>query len=238
MDFTSTSLLSFHEVNNNQKQSHVKKTFLILAMIFGVVAAQARQLPTPTSLFDNSHVEFKYYGFYGIVEYTHMFNFANESPQYLNPSTGTVVTFVDKYHLNGITAIAGWQWRKESAIGLGFSYFSDPQSSFSQIPVFIEFRSHFLRSRITPFTSVQVGYSIPFGSKNSIEEYTRIDEGGITFGITAGARFAITPKLGINLYAGYQMIHLNSVERGFNMVASTKMSELYDNLRFGIGVNF
>ena len=123
-------------------------------------------------------------------------------------------------------------------IGIGFSYLNDAEGSFSQIPVFLEFRSHFLRSRITPFSVVQLGYSIPFGSKNSAEEYTRIDEGGITFALSAGARYAISQKLALNLYVGYQMIQLNSVERGFNLVAATKMPELYHNVKFGLGINF
>ena len=118
------------------------------------------------------------------------------------------------------------------------SYLNDAVGSFSQIPVFLEFRSHFLRNRITPFTSVQLGYSIPFGSKNNVAEYTRIDEGGITFGLEVGARFAISRKLGLNIYVGYQMIQNRSVERGFNEVAASRFPELYDNLKFGIGVNF
>lgn len=216
----------------------MKKPFLLLALLSILPFAKADQLPTPTSLSEIPHVEFKYYGFYGVVDYTFMTNFSHESPQYLNPATGQLEGFVDKYTLNGITAVAGWQWRKESAIGIGFSYLNDAEGSFSQIPVFLEFRSHFLRSRITPFSVVQLGYSIPFGSKNSAEEYTRIDEGGITFALSAGARYAISQKLALNLYVGYQMIQLNSVERGFNLVAATRMPELYHNVKFGLGINF
>lgn len=184
------------------------------------------------------HVEFKYYGFYCVVDYTHMLCLTNFSGQYMNPVTGQIIGFYDNYNLNGVTAVAGWQFRKETALGLGFSYLNDPMKSFSQIPLFVEFRSHYMRSRITPFTTVQLGYTIPFGSKNAVSEYTRIAEGGITFAFSVGARFAIKQKLGINIYAGYQLIHLNSVERGFNDVACTSMSELYDNIKFGLGVNF
>lgn len=216
----------------------MKKTVLLLALLFATVLSYAEQPPMPAPQEGSPHIEFKYYGFYGVVEYTHMGNFKHESGLYMNPANGKIVNAVDQYGLNGITAVAGWQWRKESGIGIGFSYLNDASGSFSQIPVFIEFRSHYLRNRITPFSTVQLGYSIPFGSKNSAEEYTRIDEGGITFGLQAGARFAISQKLGLNVYVGYQMIHNNSVERGFNHVAATIMPELYHHYKFGLGINF
>ena len=187
---------------------------------------------------DPKHVEFKYYGFYCVIDYTHMMCLSHQTGQYLDPSSGSIVYTNDKYNLNGISGVVGWQWRKESALGVGFSYLNDASGSFSQIPVFVEFRSHFLRNRVTPFTAVQLGYSIPFGTKNKVAEYTKIDEGGITFGIQAGARFAISPKLGINIYAGYQLIHINSLERGFNEVATSRSSELFNNIKFGLGVNF
>lgn len=216
----------------------MKKTILLLSLLTLVAVAQAERLSSNALQGNPPHVEFKYYGFYCVVDYTFMGALTNESMQYLNPTTGAVEGFVDNYVLNGITAVAGWQWRKESAIGIGFSYLNDASGSFSQIPVFVEFRSHFLRNRITPFTAVQMGYSIPFGSKNAEANYTRIEEGGVTFGLSVGARFAISPKFAINLYGGYQLIQCNSVERGFNSVAATRLPELYHHYKFGLGVNF
>ena len=203
----------------------MKKTILLLLLLTATAATRAGQAPSPQSL--PPHVEFKYYGFYSVIDYTFMTN--------LNTTHGE---YVDKYTLNGLTAVAGWQWRRQSGIGIGFSYLNDGNASFSQIPVFVEFRSHFLRNRITPFTAIQLGYSIPFGSKNAAVDYTRIEEGGITAGLSVGARFAITQKIGLNLYAGYQLIQNNSVERGFNSVAATRLPELYHNVKFGLGVNF
>lgn len=226
----------------------MKKFFFSLLLLVGLSAraavvpvtepapAQQPGFMAPARTMD--HIEFKYYGFYCVVDYTNMFCFTHFSGQYMEPNTGQIIGFHDNYQLNGVTAVAGWQWRKETALGLGFSYLNDPMKSFSQIPVFLEFRSHFLRSRITPFTSIQLGYTIPFGSKNLAEEYTRIDRGGIMFAFNIGGRFAIRPKFGINIYVGYQLVNLDSVERGFGGVASTRMSELYDNIRFGLGVNF
>lgn len=212
------------------------RNILLPLLLVVSIAAKAAEPPAPVPA--PQHVEFKYYGFYSVIDITHMFCLTNFSGQYQDPTTGMIVGFHDNYNLTGITAVAGWQWRKETALGLGFAYLNDPMNSFSQIPIFVEFRSHFFRSRITPFTCLQIGYSVPFGSKNPVVEYTRIEQGGITFAISVGARFAIKQKFGINLFAGYQMIQLNSVERGFNGVAVTRMPELYDNIKFGLGVNF
>ena len=203
----------------------MKKTILLLSLITLGLSVHANKVPSPQSL--PPHIEFKYYGFYSVIDYTFMMNLNKVHGEYL-----------DEYMLNGITAVAGWQWRKESAVGIGFSYLNDANGSFSQIPVFVEFRSHFLRSRITPFTVIQLGYSIPFGSKNAAVDYTRIEEGGITAGFSIGARFAIKQRFGLNIYAGYQLIQNNSVERGFNSVAATRLPELYHNVKFGLGVNF
>lgn len=215
----------------------MKRTLLILACIaaFSFAKAEGFSLnsPAPTP----PHLEFKYYGFYGVVEYTGMWYGEHEKASYMDPS-GTMHYYVDQYMLNGFSAVAGFQLRKESGFGIGVSYLSDPEKSFSQIPVYLEFRSHYTRSRVAPFTTLLVGWSFPAGSRNYGVEYTKINEGGMTAGVSAGIRIAFTQKLGMNLYCGYQLIQFNSVERGFNQVASTKLPELYHNLKFGVGINF
>ncbi len=215
----------------------MKKKILLLSLLAVSVGLRADGLPSATQLMTPPHLEFKYYGFYGVVDYTFMTNLNQEHGGYMDLN-GVKHNYTDKYTLNGLTAVVGWMWRKESAIGLGFSYLNDANASFSQIPVFVEFRTHYTRNRLTPFSTVQLGYSIPFGSKNSDTDYTRIEEGGITAGISAGIRFALRQKVALNLYVGYQMIQLKSVERGFDMVAATRLPELYHNIKFGLGVNF
>lgn len=195
------------------------------------------------------HVEFKYYGFYGIVDFSYMMNLNDntEMSHLLSP---------DKYSMMGITAIAGFQWRQQAAVGMGFSYLDDPSGSFSQVPVFLEYRCYFLRSRFTPYVAGQIGWSIPLGTVNggdaagvmdrngvpdSVDlghEYIKINKGGITFGVEAGGRVAIRPKFGINIYVGYQMISLREVERGYDAVAATRMPELYHHFKAGIGFCF
>lgn len=195
------------------------------------------------------HVEFKYYGFYGIVDYTYMMNL-NDNAEMSNLSKA------DKFSLSGVTAIAGFQWRQQAAMGVGFSYLSDPSGSFSQIPVFLEYRCHFLRNRLTPYVAAQLGWSIPMGTVNSGtavgqmnrgtvpdsvnlgHEYIKINKGGITFGLEVGGRVAIRPKFGVNFFVGYQMISLREVERGYDDLAATRLPELYHNFKAGVGFCF
>ena len=214
----------------------MKRATLLIVLSALVGLARAGQPPMPHAMQD--HIEFKSYGFYSVINYTYMHAFTNESGQYMNPLTGQIIYAVDNYALNGLTAVAGWMWRTESAVGVGFSYLNDAEGSFSQIPVFLEYRAHFLHNRLTPFCAAQIGYSIPFGSKNKAEDYTRIDEGGVTFGFEVGLRLAVKQKIGLNIYAGYQLINCNSVERGFDQVAVSRFSELYEHYKFGVGINF
>ncbi len=152
------------------------------------------------------HVEFKYYGFYGIVDFCYFTNF-NDNAEMSN------LAVKDKFSLMGLTAIAGFQWRHTSALGLGFSYLNDQTGSFSQIPVFLDYRCHFLRNRVTPYIAGQLGWSIPLHTVNSGNNWIKINKGGVAFGTEVGARIAINPRFGINVYVGYQLIHLREVER-------------------------
>ena len=194
-------------------------------MFAAVLNAQGGVLPTPQA--QPPHIEFKYYGFYSVVDYTMM--------MCLNTKHGD---YVDDFMLNGVTAAVGWQWRKESGVGVGFSYLNDFDGAFSQIPIFVEFRSHYTRNRLTPFTVIQLGYTVPFGSQNSTQNYTKIDKGGITMGLSGGIRFAFKPKVGMNLYVGYQMLQSKLVERGDEIAQATKLPELYHCFKAGLGINF
>lgn len=173
------------------------------------------------------HVEMRGRGFYAVVDYIFMTNLNKEHDVY-----------TDSYVLNGITAVAGWQWRTESAVGLGFSYLYDGTGSFTQIPVFMEFRTYYSHNRFVPFTAIQLGYSVPFGSQNDVPNYTKIIDGGLTVGLDLGMRLAFTPKVGMNFFVGYQMIQNKNVERGVNSQVATRLPELYHNVKAGIGFNF
>lgn len=183
----------------------------------------------------SQHTEFRYYGIYGIVDLCYWMNIAPVHDAL--PEEG-FAGYDDAYALMGFTASAGFQWRKESAVGIGFSFLNDMNGSFSQIPVFFEYRSHFTRNRLTPYSSIQLGYSVPFGSSNEGPDYVKINKGGLTFGVEGGARFAFSRFFAMNLGVGYQLIQCQEVERGTNGIPGTRMPELYHNLKVNIGFNF
>ena len=110
----------------------MKKALLLLAAVATLTAAQAQ------------HIESFWHGLYGVAGYDFSTN--------INKTA-----FSDKATFHGFYAVGGWQIRKESGIGLGVEFLKDPSGAFTQLPVFIEVRSHYLRSRISPFTSVFVG---------------------------------------------------------------------------------
>lgn|SRR5574344_853927 len=209
----------------------MKKLVLFVAALASLSVAFASDGNTSLLLSKSSvqppHVEYKYYGFYGIVDYTSLINLSVNHDEYK-----------DVYSLSGFTAVAGFQWRKESAIGVGFSYLNDASGSFSQIPIFLEFRSHYLRNRLTPYSAIQLGYSIPMGTVNPGTTYTKIEEGGITAGLEAGGRVAISRTFGVHLAVGYQLIQSRSVLRGEDGVDATRLPELYHHFKFCVGLNF
>lgn len=169
------------------------------------------------------HIEYKWHGIYGVVDYAYMTN--------VNPQS-------DKTSLNGFSGICGFQFRKESGIGLGISYVSDPAGAFTQLPIFVELRSHYLESRLTPFTAIQAGYTIPSKTSNGGSEAITIQEGGVTFAFIAGGRFAITRTFGVNLYVGYHLMFMNQVERCHYGQLAENMPTLFHNVKFGMGFNF
>lgn len=191
----------------------MKKIILLLAAVVGLMAAQAQ------------HVEFKWHRCYGVAGYDFTTN--------LNKTDWN-----DKATFNGFYAVGGWQIRKESGIGLGVEYLRDASGAFSQMPVFIEVRSHYLRNRVTPFSSAYVGYSIPLGSSSGGEDAIQIAKGGPTWGLSVGARYAFSRKIGINAFIGYQGIYMGSVERKKDGQLDNNRPLLLQNFKVGVGFNF
>ncbi|MCQ2294892.1 MAG: hypothetical protein MJZ67_04490 [Bacteroidales bacterium] len=191
----------------------MKKFFLLVVAMVGLMAAQAQ------------HVEFKWHRMYGVAGYE------------FNTNINTT-NFNDKVTLHGIYAVGGWQIRKESGIGIGASYMFDPTGAFTQLPVFMEVRSHYLRNRITPFTTFQVGYSIPLGTSSTGDNRITIAKGGPTWGFNVGARFAYTRKMGFSAYLGYQGIFLQRVDRYEDSQLAYGEPLLLHNFKFGVGFHF
>lgn len=149
------------------------------------------------------HIEFRWRGIYFVGDGSYVMNF-NRSP---NESglADTVSGFMPS--LSG-----GFQFRKEAAVGLGFAYLADPTGAFTQLPLFVELRSHFMRSRLTPYTVLQVGYSLPVGA-SSEPPVTKIEEGGLYLGFEVGGRYAFNRTVALGLHASYRMLQSNVVSR-------------------------
>ena len=67
-----------------------------------------------------------------------------------------------------------------------------------------------LRSQLTPFSTVYVGYSFPLGSTSGGENAIKINEGGVIWGLNAGVRYAFNRNLAVNAYVGYMGMHLET----------------------------
>ena len=179
----------------------MKKVILLAVAVFAMMTAQAQR-----------HVEFKWHRWYGVAGYDFSTN--------INKTR-----FEDKATFHGVYAIGGWQIRKESGVGLGVEFLKDPTGAFNQLPVFIELRSHYLRS-------------IPLGSSSGGENAIKIKTGGAIWGVNVGARYAITRTFAVSAFVGYQGIFMGSVERKFEGILANNGPLLLHNLKAGVGFNF
>ena len=166
----------------------MKKYLLIFVAMCGMASMATAQ----------SHIEYKWRGFYSVVDYSYMFN--------LTRATDTVSA-----HMLGFSA--GFQFRKETAVGGGVYYVADPTGAFTQLPIFVELRSHFMRSQLTPYTVLQAGYSLAVGSSSQEAPYIKIDEGGLYFSFEVGARYAIDRSFAVGAHLGYKLLQSNTVTR-------------------------
>lgn len=186
-----------------------------LLYLYGTAAAQR-------------HIEFRWRGLYLVGDASYVFNINRSVDK--GGAADTVSAFMPSFS-------CGFQFRKEAAVGVGFSYLADPSGAFRQLPIFVELRSHFMRSRITPYTVLQVGYTLPVGA-SSEPPVTKIDEGGMFFGLEAGARYAISRSTALGLHLSYKFLHSNNVQRdNFTWAESKGLQLIGGGLSFYFGSN-
>lgn len=193
----------------------MKKTILVavaLLCLCGTAVAQR-------------HIEFRWHGLYCVGDVSYAFN-VNRGPNDLGIGD-TVSGFMPSFS-------AGYQFRKEAAVGLGFSYLADPTGGFTQLPLFFELRSHFSRAQLTPYTVLQVGYSLPLGS-SSEPPSVKIEEGGLYLGLEVGGRYAFSRSFALGVHGGYKLLYSNKVQRtdALNMPILTESVAL-SMLSFGV----
>ena len=147
------------------------------------------------------HIEYKWRGFYSVVDGGYLYNL-NRTPG-INGCADT---------LSGawMGLSAGFQFRKEAGVGAGFAYVYDPNGSYTQLPVFVELRSHLMRSRLTPYVAVQGGYSLPVGASSPT---VKITKGGLYFGAEFGGRYAIDRGFAIGAHIGYKFLNAAELTR-------------------------
>ncbi|MBP5562917.1 MAG: hypothetical protein J6X51_02650 [Bacteroidales bacterium] len=150
------------------------------------------------------HIEFRWHGLYCVGDASFAFN-VNRSADEVTGIGDTVAGFMPSIS-------AGYQFRKGAAVGLGFSYLADPTGAFTQLPVFFELRSHFSRAQLTPYSVLQIGYTLPLGS-SSEPPSTKIEEGGLYLGLEVGGRYAFSRSFALGLHGGYKLLYSNKVQR-------------------------
>jgi opacity protein-like surface antigen len=150
------------------------------------------------------HIEYKWRGVYVVVDGSYVMNLNRA------PNTANGISVADTMSGYALGVSGGFQFRKEAGVGLGITYIADPTGAFTQMPVYAELRSHFMRSRLTPFAVLQLGYTLPLGASSP---KTKIENGGVYFGVQFGGRYAIDRGFAIGLHVGYKMLNMSEVSR-------------------------
>ena len=172
-----------------------KIVIAIVAIVSLCGAAQAQR-----------HIEFRWLGIYLVGDMAYGAN--------LNRSVDEFALVGDTLSAFMPTISGGFQFRKEAGVGLGFSYVADPTGAYTQLPLFVELRSHYTRAQLTPYTALQVGYTLPLGSSSAATPVSStIEEGGLYVGIEVGARYAFTRSTAIAAHLTYRLLQSNKVSR-------------------------
>lgn len=176
------------------------------------------------------HVEFRWHGAYLVGDASYGFNL-NRTQEDDDTIASTLNAFMP-----GLSV--GYQFRKEAGVGLGFNYVADPTGAYTQMPVFLELRSHFLRSQLTPYCAMQVGYTLPLGTSSEPDPVsTKIEEGGLYFGLEVGARYAINRFMAVAGHVGYRLLQSNDVSRS-NMEGTSILATPISLHVLNFGVSF
>ena len=169
------------------------------------------------------HVEYKWRGLYSEV----------------NLAMGKVVSKdYNDVSFKEYSASFGFYTRKECGFGIGASYLHDANGGYTQLPFYVELRSHFLMYRLTPFTALQVGYTFPLGESSGGPNAITIDKGGAYFAVNLGLMVALSHQTAVDVYAGYQMLNLAKVtfkEHGKDIRYDPVLMHV---VRVGVGLNF
>lgn len=193
----------------------MKKIVVLLTLLASFAVAQAQ------------HIEFKWRGPYVVLDYSYSMTFGHPEAS-LYPEFAT--------HFAGLTGSVGFQFRRAAAAGVNVSYLSDASGCFNQMPVMLEFRSHLMTSRFTPYLTCGMGYTIPLNNDGG--KAFKMKKGGVAAGVTVGGRFAVSRKFGLNLGLSYQLLSMRQVNR-YDAIGLCGMEpELLHIAKISAGFNF
>lgn len=152
------------------------------------------------------HIEFRWHGVYIAGDASYGINLNRTVDEF-----DTIANVLNAF-MPGISV--GYNIRKETGVGVGFNYVADPTGAYTQLPVFAELRSHFLRSQLTPYSVLQVGYCFPLGTSSEPDPVgSEIVDGGLYLGIEAGVRYALSRTTAVAGHVGYRLLQANKVLR-------------------------
>ena len=191
---------------------------LLVALLLASAAVRAQ-----------GRVEFKWYGLYTVLDYSYAINLNNNVPR---------IGEDGQMSFSEITGVVGFQLRKETGIGLGFTCLLDPADGYTQMPMYVELRSHYLRSRMTPFTVLKLGYAMPLGESSVGNDAICINRGGVFMGAEIGGRYTISSSFAVNFHVGYQMILMSEVEYYHNNMLAQREPVQFHVVHAGAGINF
>lgn len=135
------------------------------------------------------------------------------------------VVGVGSYAIDRVSFLTshGYQFNPYFYLGAGFglNYYHSMQAY--SVPVFGHLRGTFINGRITPYVDLKIGYSIA-------------DIQGFYMNPSAGCRFGLTKKLGLNLGIGYEMQKTEMFF--FSPFTSFYSTENMGGVTFKVGLDF
>lgn len=147
------------------------------------------------------HASFRWRGFYSAIGGAYAFNVNRNAD--INGVADTMAGFE-------LEISCGYQFSRAAGVGVGINYIHDINGIYNMLPTYVELRSHILRTELTPYTVVQVGYNIPLGVAT---ERVKVEEGGLYFATTLGIRYSFNKNIALGLHGGYQLLNLHNVSR-------------------------
>ena len=124
--------------------------------------------------------------------------------------------------------INGYKFNPYISIGLGTGvhYYSDYQAAL--VPIFANFRAHFLDADVSPFINAEVGYA--FDATNNFNST------GFILNPSVGASFYVSNAAAINISVGYELQKMDFLYYNYGYLYFAKGNS--GSLNLNIGVSF